>query len=110
VVKHRQLARQVGASPTIIGRIRWPPLDNNVEPAKGTTFYVGSWVFVADGSGGFDSHLIDPSAPETSEAARHQEVDGFIDQLDEIPLPVHVKEARNRPDFDVTTPKTLSEL
>ena len=39
------------------------PLDD-VLPTKGTTFYVGSWVFVADGSGGFDSHLIDPSALE----------------------------------------------
>jgi hypothetical protein len=45
------------------------PLDDNVTPTKGTTFYVGSWVFVADGSGDFDSHLIDPSALETLEAA-----------------------------------------
>ena len=67
------------------------PLDNNVVPAKGTTFYIGSWVFVADGSGGFDSHLIDPSAPEASEAARRRAVDEFVNQLDEISLLVHVK-------------------
>ena len=86
------------------------PLDNNVVPAKGTTFYVGSWVFIADGLGGFNSHLIDPSVPKTSKAARHQEVDNFVDQLDEIPLLVHVKEVQNRPDFDVITPTALFEL
>ena len=86
------------------------PLNDNVMPAKGTTFYVGSWVFVADGSGGFNSRQIDPSVPETSEAARCREVDNFFDQLDEIHLPVHVKEAGDQPDFDVTTPKNLSEL
>ena len=86
------------------------PLDNNVVPAKGTTFYIGSWVFVADGSGGFDSHLINPSIPKTSKIARHQEVNNFDDQLNEIPLLVHIKEDRNQPDFDVTVPKTLSEL
>jgi len=86
------------------------PLDNNVVPAKGTTFYVGSWVFIADGLGGFNSHLIDPSVPKTSKAARRQEVDNFVDQLDEIPLLVHIKEVRNRPNFDIITPTTLFEL
>ena len=71
------------------------PLDNNMMPAKGTTFYIGSWVFITDGSGGFDSQLIDPSAPKTSEAARHREVDNFVDQLDVIHLLVHIKEVRD---------------
>ena len=86
------------------------PLDNNVVPPKGTTFYVGSWVFIADDLGGFNSHLIDPSVPKTSKAARRQEVDNFVDQLDEIPLLVHIKEVRNRPNFDIITPTTLFEL
>ena len=68
------------------------PLDSNAVPAKGITFYVGSWFFVANGSGGFDSHLTDPSASETSEPARHREIDNFVDQLDEIKLSVHIKE------------------
>jgi len=76
----------------------------------GTTFYVGSWVFIADGLGGFNSHLIDPSVPKTSKAARRHEVDNFVDQLDEIPLLVHIKEVRNRPNFDIITPTTLFEL
>jgi len=64
-VKHRQLALQVGDFADDHRKNSMAPPDNNVVPAKGTTFYVGSWVFVADGSGGFDSHLIDPNIPET---------------------------------------------
>ena len=86
------------------------PLDNKVIPTKGTTFYVGSWVFVVDGSGGFDSHLIDLSTPKTSKAEQRREIDNFVDQLDEISLPIHIKKVQNQHDFDVTTPKTLSEL
>ena len=84
--------------------------NDNTMPVRGTTFYVGSWVFVADGSGGFHNHLIGPSAPKTSDAAQCREVDEIVDQLDKIPLPVHVKEIRDQPDFDVTTTKSLSEL
>jgi len=84
--------------------------DDDSVPPKGTTFFVGSWCFVANGSGGFDSHLIDPRAPEASEAARRRVIDDFIDHLDEIPLPVHVKEIRKQLDFDETTSKSPFEL
>jgi hypothetical protein len=50
---------------------------NNSMPAKGTTFFVGSWAFVANGSGSFDNHLIDPRAPEASETVRSC-VDGLF--------------------------------
>ena len=86
------------------------PVDDNTVPAKGTTFYVGSWAFVANGLGGFDSRLIDPNALEASEAVRRQEIDNFVDQLDEVELPIHVNEVRNQLDFDSPTPKTLSEM
>jgi hypothetical protein len=110
VVKHRQLARQVGSFADNHQKNSTAPLDNNVVPTRGTTFYVGSWVFIADGLGGFDSHLIDLGTPENSEATQHREVNNFIDQLDEIPLPVHVKEDQNQTDFDVNLPKSLSEM
>jgi len=85
------------------------PLDDNSVLSKGTSFYVGSWIFVADGSGGFDSHPINRDAPKTSEAARRQEIDNFVDQLEEIELPVD-NEARNQPNFKTISPKTLTEL
>ena len=31
----------------------------------GTTFVFGSWVCIANGSGGFSSHLINPASTET---------------------------------------------
>jgi hypothetical protein len=68
------------------------PSNDNIVPLKGTTLFVGSWVFIANGLDGFNSHLIDPSALETSKVARRRTVDDFIDPLDEIPLPAHVTE------------------
>jgi hypothetical protein len=82
------------------------PLNDNSVLTRGTSF---SWIFVADGSGGFDSRPIDQNAPKASEAARHQEIDDFIDQLEEVKLPVD-GEARNQPDFDAISPKTLSKM
>ena len=68
--KHRQLVRQIGGFANDHQKNSMVPLNsNNSVPAKGTTFFVGSWAFVANGSGGFDSHLIDPRALEASETA-----------------------------------------
>ena len=86
------------------------PLDDNSVPAKGTFFYVGSWIFVADGLGGFNSLPIDQNASEASEAARCQEIDDFVDQLEEVELSVFNNGTRNQPEFDAIRPKTLSEL
>jgi len=63
------------------------PLDDNSVPSEGTSFCVGSWIFIADGSGGFKSCTINQSAPEIPEATSHHEIDDFIDQLKEVILP-----------------------
>ena len=87
-------------------------LPNNVVPDEGTTFNIGSWIFTSNGTGGCDSHLAEPETPETSATTRHNCVDEFVGQLNEIPFPVHVEEIRKQSDFDVTSflPKSLSEL
>jgi len=85
-------------------------LDNNSVLDKGTSFCVGSWIFVADGSGGFNSRSIDRSISEVSEAARSQEINDFVDQLEEVELSVLNNGTRNQPEFDTIRPKTLSEL
>ena len=85
-------------------------LDNNSVPTKGTSFYVGSWIFVADGSGGFDSSTIDWNTPEASKTARRREIDDYVHQLEEVKLSVHDNETRNQPNFDVAIPKALSEM
>jgi hypothetical protein len=37
---------------------------NTMAFSQGATFVFGSWVCVANGSGGFDSHLANPIGPE----------------------------------------------
>ena len=85
-------------------------LDDNSVLDRGTTFCVGSWIFIADGSGGFNSRLIDQNTSEASEATRRQEIDNFADQLEEVGLSVSNNGTRTQPEFDTIRPKTLSEL
>jgi hypothetical protein len=54
---------------------------------EGTTFIFGSWIYIANGSGGFNSHLVDTREPETSVATQCSRLDGFVDNLDEMLLP-----------------------
>jgi hypothetical protein len=71
VVKHRQLARHV------VVFIK-PPLENSMASLsftstmldEGTIFIFGSWICIANGLGGFNSHLVDSRNPETSVSTR----------------------------------------
>ena len=113
MVKHRQLERQVGAFADNHQKnsMASPDNSNSVLP-KGTTITLGSWILIADGSSGFDSHLVDPNAPGSFESTRRHVADEFVDHLDEIPLPASVKEIQKQPNFDATISlsKTPSEL
>ena len=60
------------------------PLDDSPVLEKGTSFRIGSWIFVADGLGSFVSCPIDQTTPEALEAAKCHEFDAFIDQLEEV--------------------------
>ena len=55
--KHRQLARQVGDSASSSASLMATFPLTTMTPPRGATFIFGSWVSVANGSGGFDSHL-----------------------------------------------------
>jgi len=59
-------------------------LDDNPVLENGTSLRIGSWIFIADGSGGFESCSIDQDPPEVSKATKRREFDEFIDQLEEI--------------------------
>ena len=39
---------------------------STMAPSQGVTFIFGSWVCVANGSGGFDSHLTNSPTPKSS--------------------------------------------
>jgi hypothetical protein len=71
------------------------PLENSMESLsftsnvldEGTIFIFGSWTCVANGLGGFNSHLVDSRKPEASAATRCSNPDSFVDDLDELLLP-----------------------
>ena len=70
--------------------------DNNPVLRKGTSFRVGSWIFVANRSGGFESYSIDQDPPEASEVVKRHEFDESIDQLKGVRLSDLDNEARIR--------------
>ena len=110
MVKHRQLAPTVG--PLANDRQKNPiaPLDDNSVPTEGTFFYVGSWIFVIDGSGSFKSRSINQVSPKVPEATSHHEFDDFINQHEEVRCSALNNETRIQPEFGTTKTKTLSEL
>jgi len=55
-------------------------------PPKGTTFVFGSWVCVANGLGGFDSHLTNPMEPKAISSESRNTTAG-LDDHDDMPLP-----------------------
>ena len=85
-------------------------LDDTSVLEKGTSLRVGSWIFVADGSGGFESRSTNQDPPEASEAAKCREFDEFIDQLEEIGFLNLSNEAWIQPEFNAIKAKTLSKL
>ena len=53
---------------------------------QGATFVFGSWVCVANGSGGFDSHLTNPIEPEVISSESHNAIVGSDDRDDMLLL------------------------
>ena len=60
--KHRQLARQVGDSASSSASSMATFAFSTMAPPQGATFVFGSWVCIANGSGGFNSHLTNSPA------------------------------------------------
>ena len=58
--KHRQLARQVGDSASSSASLMATFALSTMALPQGATFVFGSWVCVANGLCGFDSHLTNP--------------------------------------------------
>jgi hypothetical protein len=110
MVKHRQLAPTMGPLADDREKNSMASLVDNPVLEKGTSFHIGSQIFVPDGSGGFESHSTDQDPPEASETAKHREFDEFINQLEEIGFSDLNGEARIQPEFDAIKAKTLSEL
>jgi hypothetical protein len=59
----------------------------SAELNEGTNLIFGSWIYVANGLGGFNSYLVDSRKPEASISTRSSNLDEFIENLDELLLP-----------------------
>ena len=80
------------------------PLDDNSVPTEGTFFCMGSWIFVADGSGGFKSRPIDQATPKVPEGTSND----VIDQLEEVGFSALNNKTLIQPEFGAVKTKTLS--
>jgi hypothetical protein len=87
-VKHRQLVRQVGVF------IEHPPENSmasfnftSVVLDEGMTFIFGSWIYVTNGLGGFNSHLANFKELKASSSISSSDLDDFTDNLDDMLLP-----------------------
>ena len=85
-------------------------LDDNSMTSEGVSFRVGTWIFIANGSGGFESCSSDRNPPEASEVASRHEFDDFIDRLEEIGISAISSKTRIQPGFDEFKTKILFEL
>jgi hypothetical protein len=54
---------------------------------EGTTFIFGSWIYVANCSGGFSSHLANSKELEASSSTPSSDLDKFVDNLDDMMFP-----------------------
>jgi hypothetical protein len=77
---------------------------------EGTTFILSSWICVANGLDGFNSHLVDSNKPKASILTRHSDLDEFIDNLDELLLPNLVRQIEKMSVFDATSTLVAPEL
>ena len=83
MVKHRLLAPTVGLITKDQQKNSMASFDFSFPAIDvGTTFVLGSWVCIADGSGGFSSHLINPTSMKTPRQGQLGEI-----TLAEILLP-----------------------
>jgi hypothetical protein len=74
VVKLRQLARQVGV-------FIEHPRENSMASLNLTSTMLddfGSWIYVANGLGGFSSHLVDPRKLEASTPTRSSDLNELL--------------------------------
>jgi hypothetical protein len=77
---------------------------------EGTTFTFGSWICVANSSGGFNSHLANSREPEASSLTPCSDLDEFIDNLDDLLLPDLALQIEKMSVFDATSTHDALDL
>jgi hypothetical protein len=110
-VKHRQLACQEGV-------FIKHPLENSMASLsftsnvldERTTFIFGSWICVANGLDGFNSHLVDSRKPKASVATRCSNLNSFIEDLDELLLLDLPRQIKKMSIFNATSSRAAPGL
>jgi hypothetical protein len=70
---------------------------------EGTTFIFGSWICIANGLGGFNSHLANSKESEASSSTPSCDLDEFIDNLDDLLFPNLAQQIKKMSIFNVTS-------
>jgi hypothetical protein len=111
VVKHQQLARQVGEF------IDYPSENSmasfNFTSAvldEGTTFIFGSWICVANSLGGFNSQLANSKELEASSSTASSDHDEFINNLDDLLFPDLAQQIEKMSIFNATSTRDAPNL
>jgi hypothetical protein len=86
-VKHRQLEHPLANSMASFDF-------TSAVPDEGTIFIFGSWVCIANGLSGFNSHLADTRELEAPAVTRCNDLDELVDKLDETLLPDLAREIK----------------
>ena len=82
---------------------------STMAPPQGVTFVFGSWVCVANGSGGFDSHLANPIKPEAILSESCNAIAGSSDHGNML-LPDLAKEIEQKLDNRSSSTRTQIDL
>jgi hypothetical protein len=77
---------------------------------EGTTFIFGSWICVANGSGGFNSHLANSKDAEASSSTPSSDLDEFIDNLDDMLVPDLAQRIEKMSVFNMTSIRDAPDL
>jgi hypothetical protein len=77
---------------------------------KSTTFTFSSWVCVANGLGGFNSHLANSKEPEASSSTTSSDLNDFIDNLDDMLLPDLAQQIKKMSVFNMTSTRDAPDL
>ena len=107
--KHRQLARQVGDSASSSANSMATFFFNTVALAQGATFIFGSWICIANGSGGFDSHLTNSSTLKITALEDSNKLAGSVDHSIML-LPDLAKEIEMKLEDDSSSTQTQNDL
>ena len=107
--KHRQLARQVGESVSSSTSSMATFAFSTMAPAQGATFIFGSWVCVANGSGGFGSHLTNSPAPKITTSEDSNKLVGSNDHCIML-LPDFAKEIEVKIEDNSSSTRTQINL